>query len=90
MKYRTDKQFLAICDSMINGNWSHAGKECATFGFYANDLKLKYEEIGEQCGIDDIWDFVELIALAEDYRASTEDYVSEVHDPEEDDEDEDE
>lgn len=85
MKYRTDKQFLSICDSMINGNWTYAGKEAAAFGFYANDLKIKYEELGDDCGITDIWDFVELIELANKYRDDPE-VDKEVHDPEDDDE----
>lgn len=63
--YRTDEQFMDICDNMVNGNWTDAAKLCAEAGFYANDLKNKYSE---ECGIDDIWDFVELIEMAGKYR----------------------
>ena len=37
----------------------------ADAGFYANDLKNAYSEV---CGIDDIWDFVELIEIADRFR----------------------
>jgi len=65
MNYRTQEQFNEICESMINGNWSQAGQECAEAGFYANDLKNAYTE---DCGINDIWDFAELIEMANKYR----------------------
>lgn len=65
MEYRTEEQFNDICEDMINGNWTDAGKNCAKYGFYANDLKNAYSEY---CGIEDIWDFVELIEIADRYR----------------------
>lgn len=68
MQYRTQQQFLDICDNMINGNWTDAGKLCADSGYYANDLHIKYDELQDECGITDIWDFVELIELANKYR----------------------
>ena len=67
--YRTDQQYMDICENMYNGNWTDAAKLCAEAGFYANDLKSKYEQDNEGAGlISDIWDFVELIELANKYR----------------------
>ena len=68
-EYRTDEQYKDICENMMNGNWTDAAKLCADAGFYANDLKNKYEsEIeGSEC-ITDIWDFVELVEMASKYR----------------------
>jgi hypothetical protein len=66
--YRTDEQFNEICDSMLNGNWTQAAEECVKYGFWANDLKMAYENDPELCPIDDIWDFVELIEMAAKYR----------------------
>ena len=45
MTYRTDQQWLEICESAINGNWQQAGKECVDYGFWANDLIKKYNEV---------------------------------------------
>lgn len=67
-QYRTAEQFEEICDSMLNGNWTVAAKECAEYGFYANDLKIAHENDPESCPIDDIWDFVELVEMAAKYR----------------------
>lgn len=67
MEYRTPEQFGDICENMYNGNWTDAGKLCAESGFYANDLKMAYE--AEDCHlIEDIWDFVELLEIANKYR----------------------
>lgn len=43
-EYRTQEQFKEICDSMINGNWSHAAIECVKYAFYQNDLLTAYDE----------------------------------------------
>lgn len=67
-EYRTTEQFLDICDSMINGNWTQAGQDCAKWGFYANDLRTEYEQNAEVCGITDIFDFCELLEIANRYR----------------------
>jgi len=67
-EYRTDQQFLDICDNMLNGNWTDAGKLCAESGFYANDLKNSFETIGDNTGIYDVWDFCQLIEIANKYR----------------------
>jgi len=67
--YRTNEQFNDICENMSNGNWTDAAKLCAESGFYANDLKIKYESETEGSDIiTDIWDFVELIEMASKYR----------------------
>jgi len=67
--YRTTKQFNDICENMVNGNWTDAAELCAEAGFYANDLKKAYEAEGEDCHIiTDIWDFAELIEMANKYR----------------------
>ena len=50
MNYQTDKQFEEICNSAINGNFSQAFKECVDYGFYANDLIIKFKE-SEYSGI---------------------------------------
>ena len=52
MDYRTDKQFEEICNSAISGNWSQAFKECLDYGFFANDLIIKFEESGGCSGIE--------------------------------------
>jgi len=71
--FRTDEQFLDIIEDMYNGNWRTAAKNCVNYGFYANDLKTKYQELSEQMPSDmEIWDFVELVELAEDYRGKPE------------------
>jgi hypothetical protein len=68
-EYRTDEQYKDICENMSNGNWSDAALICANAGFYANDLKNKYEEGAEGSElIDDLWDFAELIEMAAKYR----------------------
>jgi hypothetical protein len=67
--YRTDEQYKDICENMSNGNWTDAMKLCAEAGYYANDLKIKYETGIEGSElITDIWDFVELIEGANKYR----------------------
>ena len=37
-EYRTEEQFVEICKSVANGNWTQAAKECDDYGFYATDL----------------------------------------------------
>tara|TARA_Y100000593_G_C4258358_1_gene310865 strand:- start:548 stop:775 length:228 start_codon:yes stop_codon:yes gene_type:complete len=44
MEFRTQEQFEEICEDAVNGNWSHAGRKCLEYGFYANDLIKKYQE----------------------------------------------
>jgi len=68
MKYRTQEQFESICENMSNGNWTDAAKECAKSGFYANDLKMAYENDPDSCPITDMWDFAELVEMAAKYR----------------------
>ena len=36
--YRTSSQFDEIIESITNGNWTQGARECAEYGFYANDL----------------------------------------------------
>lgn len=67
-QYRTYEQFIDIVENMLNGNWTDAAKLCAESGYYANDLKMTYENDPESCPVDDIWDFVELIEMAAKYR----------------------
>ena len=43
-EYRTIEQYNEIVDSVINGNWTTAFRECVEYGFYANDLIRFYEE----------------------------------------------
>lgn len=43
-QYRTSEQFEEIIESMTNGNWSQAGRECVEYGFYANDLLNAFDE----------------------------------------------
>ncbi|MEM3335449.1 MAG: hypothetical protein QXY47_05405 [Thermoplasmata archaeon] len=69
-EYRTNEQFLEICEDMYNGNWTEAAQKCAEYGFWANDLKRKYEEGAEGSElIEDIWDFVELVEMAMKFRS---------------------
>jgi len=68
--YRTEKQFNEICDSMLNGNWSQAAKECVEYGFYAGDIRKAQEEAKDMSIniISDDLDFVELIEMATELR----------------------
>ena len=67
--YRTDEQYKDICENMSNGNWTDAAKLCADSGFYANDLKTNYETGVEGSDlITDLWDFAELVEMANKYR----------------------
>ena len=63
--YRTNEQFEDLCDSMINGNWTQAGEDCAKYGFWANDLIEKFEE--ESYGIE-ATDLAILVEIANKYR----------------------
>lgn len=70
MKYRTLEQFESITENMSNGNWTDAARECAEYGFYANDLR-KFQEVARSEGtniISDDFDFCELIEMAEKFR----------------------
>jgi len=58
-EYRTQKQFLIIADSAINGNWSIAFKEVAEFGFFADDLILFFNNT-EAHGLD--WESIVYLA----------------------------
>ena len=64
-KYRTAEQWEDICEDAINGNWKDAGKSCADFGFWANDLIKAFEENpnGLECS-----DLALLSELAMEYR----------------------
>jgi len=44
MEYRTQEQWISICENALNGNWTDAIRECEQFGFYANDMIKKYNE----------------------------------------------
>ncbi len=44
-EYRTQEQFEEIADSVINGNYTQAGIECVSYGFYAKDLLDANEEL---------------------------------------------
>lgn len=63
-EYRTPEQFREIVDSMINGNWSQAARECVEYGFYANDL-LKALEADDNWEDDDTSLLPDLVLLAE-------------------------
>jgi len=65
--YRTTEQFDKICNSAINGNWSVAFKECAEYGFYANDLINKFEESDGMSGLE-ATDLAILAEGASDFR----------------------
>ena len=59
-----------MCENMVNGNWTDAGKNCAEFGFYAGDIRKAQEQAREDGTnlITDDLDFVELIEIANKYR----------------------
>lgn len=44
-EYRTEDQFIEIFENAYNGNWSTAFQNCVDYGFYANDLIIKQEEM---------------------------------------------
>ena len=69
-EYRTDEQFNTMCENMINGNWSHAARNCVDFGFYANDILNKHYGLVdmEMNSIQDVSDFVILIEMATELR----------------------
>ena len=67
MEYRTEEQWITICENAVNGNWSDAFQNCVDFGFFAQDLINKYE--GEECPIlDDPTDLAILSQGAERIR----------------------
>ena len=47
MEYQTEEQFLEICDSMYNGQWTQAAKECVEYGFFASDIVQHLEDLPE-------------------------------------------
>lgn len=65
-EYRTQEQFEEIVENTINGNWSDAGRDCVTYGFYANDLIQMNKENKENGGIifNEDYDIAELIEIA--------------------------
>lgn len=64
-EYRTAEQFQEILDSMYNGNWTQAAKECVEYGFYANDLLNAYDTaFNGEVEVETLRDFVELIEMA--------------------------
>lgn len=64
-EFRTTEQFLEIVDSCLNGNWTTAAEECVKFGFYANDLIRKQEELSvDGLGFDDPCDIARVIESA--------------------------
>lgn len=72
-KYRTAEQFEEIIDSMTNGNWSQAAKECIEYGFWANDLlnELEAHDLYDECGpawCEIVKDLVSLAELAAETR----------------------
>ena len=64
-EYRTDEQFESIADNCLNGNWTDAAKECIEYGFFANDLRIKNEELEL---FTDLYDIAELAELAQKLR----------------------
>lgn len=70
--YRTSDQFDEIETSMLNGNWTQAGQECVDYGFYANDLHIAHDTAVAEGRYtpDDIWDYVELIEIANKIRGT--------------------
>lgn len=42
-EYGTDEQWIEICESALNGNWSQSAQECVDYGFWANDMIKKYQ-----------------------------------------------
>jgi hypothetical protein len=69
-QYRTDEQFQEMCENMINGNWSDAGRNCAEYGFYAGDIRIKQEQARMEGTnlIEDDLDFAKVIEIAQKYR----------------------
>ena len=70
MEYRTREQFIDICEDMVNGNWTDAGRNCAGYGFWAGDIRKAQEEARQEEVnlITDDLDFVELIEIASKFR----------------------
>lgn len=68
--YRTPEQFREIVDSMINGNWSQAARECVDYGFYAQDLlnALEADDNWEEGDTSLLPDLVLLAELAAEVR----------------------
>lgn len=73
-EYRTQEQFAEIVETMTNGNWTQAAKDCVEYGFYANDLlnALEADDTVDECG--QRWcvlvkDFVLLIEMAQELRS---------------------
>ena len=67
MEYRTEEQFKEICESVLNGNWTQAGKETEEYGFYANDL-VRFWDSEEIHILEDKGDLALLSELAQKNR----------------------
>ena len=74
-KYRTNKQFLEIIDTMTNGNWTDAGEMCVEYGFYGNDLLIKAEEYAEYLDGVEVIEFYKNLVLLIEMRYKVEEYM---------------
>ena len=65
----TEKQFEEVCESVLNGNWQQAAKECDDFGLYASDL-VQYQEAYEldEMAIVSMGHIARLVERASKYR----------------------
>jgi len=62
---RTNDQFLRIVLSITNGNLPEAARLCVEHGFYASNLKVKYEELKPSSSI---WNYALVIEMAQEMR----------------------
>jgi len=71
-QYQTYEQYREIQDSILNGNWTQAAKECVEYGFWANDLIKAWESdeinYAMEDGLDSLKDLILLAEMAAERR----------------------
>jgi hypothetical protein len=69
-KYRTQKQFDEIVDSVINGNFDQAVNLVLDYGFYAKDLRKLISHTHVECALwenEDLYQVIETATRARSY-----------------------
>ena len=67
-QYRTETQWIEICQAAVNGNWNIAGLIAAERGFFAEDLVSFWQDEEEHI-LELGTDLVFIAELAQQFRA---------------------
>ena len=67
-EYRTQAQWIEICEAAVNGNWNIAGLIAAERGFFAEDLVSFWQDEEEHI-LELGTDLVFIAELAQQFRA---------------------